>query len=45
MFCSQSNKECPPPQECFQLLSRITQVFREEYIEKQHLARAEIEKR
>ena len=32
-------------QECFQLLSRATQVFREEYIQKQDLALQEIEKR
>ncbi|XP_053375397.1 nucleoporin 88-like [Mercenaria mercenaria] len=32
-------------QECFQLLSRATQVFREEYIQKQDLARQEIERR
>ncbi|KAK7883035.1 hypothetical protein WMY93_029209 [Mugilogobius chulae] len=29
----------PPPQECLQLLSRATQVFREEYILKQDMAR------
>ncbi|XP_067648848.1 nucleoporin 88-like [Haliotis asinina] len=32
-------------QECFQLLTRATQVFREEYIQKQDLARQEIETR
>ncbi|XP_041349036.1 nucleoporin 88-like [Gigantopelta aegis] len=32
-------------QECFQLLSRATQVFREEYIQKQSLAHLEIETR
>ena len=32
-------------QECFQLLSRSTQVFREEYIQKQALARQEIRRR
>ncbi|XP_059828897.1 nucleoporin 88 [Hypanus sabinus] len=35
----------PPPQECLQLLSRATQVFREEYILKQALAREEISRR
>ncbi|XP_038669532.1 nucleoporin 88 [Scyliorhinus canicula] len=35
----------PPPQECLQLLSRATQVFREEYILKQALARDEIVRR
>ncbi|XP_055513797.1 nucleoporin 88 [Leucoraja erinacea] len=35
----------PPPQECLQLLSRATQVFREEYILKQALAREEIARR
>ncbi|GCB79903.1 hypothetical protein scyTo_0016060 [Scyliorhinus torazame] len=35
----------PPPQECLQLLSRATQVFREEYILKQALAREEIVRR
>ncbi|XP_060704018.1 nucleoporin 88 isoform X1 [Hemiscyllium ocellatum] len=35
----------PPPQECLQLLSRATQVFREEYILKQALAREEITRR
>ena len=33
------------PQECVQLLSRATQVFREEYIQKLDLAREVIEKR
>ncbi|XP_078404880.1 LOW QUALITY PROTEIN: nucleoporin 88 [Cetorhinus maximus] len=37
--------EAPPPQECLQLLSRATQVFREEYILKQALAREEILRR
>ncbi|XP_033731500.1 nucleoporin 88-like [Pecten maximus] len=32
-------------QECFQLLSRTTQVFREEYLQKQGLAQQEIQKR
>ncbi|XP_042298361.1 nuclear pore complex protein Nup88 [Sceloporus undulatus] len=35
----------PPPDECLQLLSRATQVFREEYILKQDLAREEIQRR
>ncbi|XP_064613240.1 nucleoporin 88-like [Liolophura sinensis] len=33
------------PQECFELLTRATQVFREEYIQKQDLVREEVEKR
>ncbi|KAL4224419.1 ribosomal small subunit export from nucleus [Mactra antiquata] len=32
-------------QECFQLLSRATQIFREEYIQKQDLARQELQRR
>ncbi|KAM9801115.1 nucleoporin 88 [Neosynchiropus ocellatus] len=40
------NKDAaPPPQECLQLLSRATQVFREEYIQKQDMAREELQKR
>uniref|UniRef100_A0A4W6CJE6 Nucleoporin 88 n=1 Tax=Lates calcarifer TaxID=8187 RepID=A0A4W6CJE6_LATCA len=35
----------PPPPECLQLLSRATQVFREEYILKQDLAREEMQRR
>lgn len=35
----------PPPPECLQLLSRATQVFREEYILKQNMAREEMQKR
>uniref|UniRef100_A0A147A2W5 Nuclear pore complex protein Nup88 n=1 Tax=Fundulus heteroclitus TaxID=8078 RepID=A0A147A2W5_FUNHE len=35
----------PPPAECLQLLSRATQVFREEYIMKQDMAREEIQRR
>ncbi|NXO38084.1 NUP88 protein, partial [Locustella ochotensis] len=35
----------PPPEECLQLLSRATQVFREEYILKQDLAKEEIQQR
>ncbi|XP_035289822.1 nucleoporin 88 [Anguilla anguilla] len=34
-----------PPAECLQLLSRATQVFREEYILKQDLAREEMQRR
>ncbi|KFW11071.1 Nuclear pore complex protein Nup88, partial [Eurypyga helias] len=34
-----------PPEECLQLLSRATQVFREEYILKQDLAKEEIQQR
>ncbi|XP_074641709.1 nucleoporin 88-like [Tubulanus polymorphus] len=40
-----SSKTDLQPQECFQLLSRATQVFREEYIHKQDLAREEIKRR
>ena len=42
---SRTGKTPSTPKECFQLLSRITQVFREEYIQKQDLAREQIEKR
>lgn len=35
----------PPPAECLQLLSRATQVFREEYILKQDMAREEMQRR
>ncbi|XP_072475162.1 nuclear pore complex protein Nup88 isoform X2 [Notamacropus eugenii] len=35
----------PPPEECLQLLSRATQVFRDEYILKQDLAKEEIQRR
>ncbi|XP_053563489.1 nuclear pore complex protein Nup88 [Bombina bombina] len=46
LLLNSSNKDAaPPPEECLQLLSRATQVFREEYILKQDLARVEIEKR
>ncbi|XP_064424925.1 nucleoporin 88 isoform X2 [Latimeria chalumnae] len=46
VFLKASEKETsPPPQECLQLLSRATQVFREEYIIKQDLAREEIQRR
>ncbi|XP_043909981.1 nuclear pore complex protein Nup88 isoform X2 [Protopterus annectens] len=46
VFIRSSDKDnAPPPQECLQLLSRATQVFREEYILKQDLAREEIQRR
>lgn len=35
----------PPPEECLQLVSRATQVFRNEYILKQDLALEEIQRR
>ncbi|CAN9511631.1 unnamed protein product [Ophioblennius macclurei] len=35
----------PPPPECLQLLSRATQVFREEYLLKQDMAREELQRR
>ncbi|MEQ2313990.1 Nucleoporin 88 [Ameca splendens] len=35
----------PPPAECLQLLSRATQVFREEYVMKQDMAREEMQRR
>ncbi|KAM9358987.1 nucleoporin 88 [Symphorus nematophorus] len=35
----------PPPPECLQLLSRATQVFSEEYILKQDMAREEMQRR
>lgn len=35
----------PPPPECLELLSRATQVFREEYILKQDMAREEMQRR
>lgn len=35
----------PPPEECLQLLSRATQVFREQYVLKQDLAKEEIQRR
>nr|XP_057935215.1 nucleoporin 88 [Doryrhamphus excisus] len=35
----------PSPQECLQLLSRATQVFHEEYVMKQDIARDELQKR
>ncbi|XP_075051059.1 nuclear pore complex protein Nup88 [Mixophyes fleayi] len=46
LLLNSSNKESsPPPEECLQLLSRATQVFREEYVLKQDLAREEIQRR
>ncbi|XP_061461165.1 nuclear pore complex protein Nup88 isoform X2 [Rhineura floridana] len=42
---SADKESSPPPEECLQLLSRATQVFREEYILKQDLAREEIQRR
>ena len=35
----------PPPEECLQLISRATQVFREQYILKQDLAKEGIQRR
>ena len=35
----------PPPKECLQLISRATQVFREQYILKQDLAKEGIQRR
>ncbi|KAK1158415.1 nucleoporin 88 [Acipenser oxyrinchus oxyrinchus] len=46
VFFRSGNKDVsPPPPECLQLLSRATQVFRDEYILKQDLAREEIQRR
>ncbi|XP_077152620.1 nuclear pore complex protein Nup88 [Ranitomeya variabilis] len=46
LLLNSSNKDSsPPPEECLQLLSRATQVFREEYILKQDMAREEIQRR
>ncbi|NXY61864.1 NUP88 protein, partial [Callaeas wilsoni] len=42
---SADKDNAPPPEECLQLLSRATQVFREEYILKQDLAKEEIQQR
>ncbi|OCT95176.1 hypothetical protein XELAEV_18012860mg [Xenopus laevis] len=42
---SSSKDSSPPPEECLQLLSRATQVFREEYLLKQDLANEEIQRR
>ncbi|XP_006899868.1 PREDICTED: nuclear pore complex protein Nup88, partial [Elephantulus edwardii] len=45
-FLKSSEKDtAPPPEECLQLLSRATQVFREQYILKQDLAMEEIQRR
>ncbi|KFQ10198.1 NUP88 protein, partial [Haliaeetus albicilla] len=45
-FLRSADKDAaPPPEECLQLLSRATQVFREEYILKQDLAKEEIQQR
>ncbi|XP_027988844.2 nuclear pore complex protein Nup88 isoform X5 [Eptesicus fuscus] len=44
--CRSSEKDtAPPPEECLQLISRATQVFREQYILKQDLAKEEIQRR
>lgn len=46
--CSSRSSEkdlAPPPEECLQLISRATQVFREQYILKQDLAKEEIQRR
>uniref|UniRef100_A0A8B9VET2 Nucleoporin 88 n=1 Tax=Anas zonorhyncha TaxID=75864 RepID=A0A8B9VET2_9AVES len=45
LFRSGDKDAAPPPEECLQLLSRATQVFREEYILKQDLAKEEIQQR
>ncbi|NWR84824.1 NUP88 protein, partial [Furnarius figulus] len=45
LFRSADKDSAPPPEECLQLLSRATQVFREEYILKQDLAKEEIQQR
>jgi len=44
-ICRSRSNTQQSQQECFQLLSRNTQVFREEYIAKQDLARQEIKRR
>lgn len=45
-FLKSSEKDlAPPPEECLQLISRATQVFREQYILKQNLAKEEIQRR
>ncbi|XP_077602899.1 nuclear pore complex protein Nup88 [Crocuta crocuta] len=45
-FLKSSDKDAaPPPEESLQLLSRATQVFREQYILKQDLAKEEIQRR
>ncbi|XP_053310937.1 nuclear pore complex protein Nup88 [Spea bombifrons] len=46
LLLNSSNKESsPPPDECLQLLTRAIQVFREEYLLKQDLAREEMQRR
>ncbi|KAM9320054.1 nuclear pore complex protein Nup88 [Gastrophryne carolinensis] len=42
---SSTKDSSPPPEECLQLMSRAIQVFREEYVLKQDLAREEIQRR
>uniref|UniRef100_A0A8C5PRF0 Nucleoporin 88 n=1 Tax=Leptobrachium leishanense TaxID=445787 RepID=A0A8C5PRF0_9ANUR len=42
---SSKKDKSPSPEECLQLLSRATQVFREEYVLKQDLAEEEIQRR
>nr|KAF6457941.1 nucleoporin 88 [Rousettus aegyptiacus] len=42
---SSEKDTAPPPEECLQLISRATQVFREQYILKQDLAKEEIQRR
>ncbi|XP_014385709.1 PREDICTED: nuclear pore complex protein Nup88 isoform X2 [Myotis brandtii] len=45
-FLKSSEKDtAPPPEECLQLISRATQVFREQYILKHDLAKEEIQRR
>ncbi|XP_040857401.1 nuclear pore complex protein Nup88 isoform X2 [Ochotona curzoniae] len=45
-FLKSSDKDvAPPPEECLQLLSRATQVFREQYLLKQDLAKEELQRR
>ncbi|ERE69318.1 nuclear pore complex protein Nup88-like protein [Cricetulus griseus] len=45
-FLKSSEKDlAPPPEECLQLISRATQVFREQYILKQDFAKEEIQRR
>ncbi|XP_042536578.1 nuclear pore complex protein Nup88 isoform X2 [Dipodomys spectabilis] len=45
-FLKSSEKDLAPPlEECLQLISRATQVFREQYILKQDLAKEEIQRR
>ncbi|XP_063313505.1 nuclear pore complex protein Nup88 [Pelobates fuscus] len=46
LLLNSSNKDkSPSPEECLQLVSRATQVFREEYALKQDLAKEEIQRR